>query len=51
MTRWPIARANDNALRTAVLLAIAQKLTNVDLPFTLRIVPFGSEELGLLGSQ
>ena len=46
-----IAGANDNASGTAVLLAIAHKLANVDLPFTLRFVPFGSEELGLLGSQ
>jgi len=46
-----IAGANDNASGTAVLLAIARKLASVDLPFTLRIVPFGSEELGLLGSQ
>jgi len=46
-----IAGANDNAPGTAVLLAIAWKLASFDLPFTLRIVPFGSEELGLLGSQ
>ena len=46
-----ISGANDNASGTAVLLAIARKLADVDLPFTLRIVPFGSEELGLLGSQ
>ena len=26
-------------------------LEDIDLPFTLRIVPFGSEELGLLGSR
>ena len=26
-------------------------LEDVDLPFTLRIIPFGSEELGLLGSR
>ena len=43
--------ANDNASGTAVLLAIAGILAEVDLPFTLRIVPFGSEELGLLGSR
>lgn len=46
-----ISGANDNASGTAVLLAIAEILAEVDLPFTLRIVPFGSEELGLLGSQ
>jgi len=36
-----MAGANDNASGTAVLLAIAHKLANVDLPFTLRFVPFG----------
>jgi len=36
---------------TAVLLTIAQMLANIDLPFTLRIIPFGSEEMGLLGSR
>ena len=46
-----IAGANDNALGIAVLPAIARKLGSVDLPFTLRIVPFGSEELGPRGSQ
>jgi aminopeptidase YwaD len=46
-----ISGANDNASGTAVLLTIARMLEDVDLPFTLRIVPFGSEELGLLGSR
>ncbi len=46
-----ISGANDNASGTAVLLAIAESLAEVDLPFTLRIVPFGSEELGLVGSR
>ena len=46
-----ILGANDNASGTAVLLTIAGMLTEVDLPFTLRIVPFGSEELGLRGSR
>ena len=46
-----ISGANDNASGTAVLLAIAESLKDVDLPFTLRIIAFGSEELGLLGSQ
>ena len=35
----------------AVLLTIARILEDIDLPFTLKIVPFGSEELGLLGSR
>ena len=42
---------NDNASGTAVLLAIAELLADGDLPYTLRIMPFGSEELGLLGSR
>ena len=46
-----LSGANDNASGTAVLLAIAELLADVDLPYTLRIVPFGSEELGLLGSR
>ena len=46
-----ISAANDNASGIAVLLAIAESLAEVDLPFTLRFVPFGSEELGLLGSR
>ena len=46
-----VAGANDNASGTAVLLAVAENLADVDLPFTLMIVPFGSEELGLLGSR
>jgi len=40
-----------NASGTAVLLTIARLLAESELPFTLRIVPFGSEELGLLGSK
>ena len=46
-----IVGANDNASGTAVLLAIAESLREVDLPFTVRIIAFGSEELGLLGSE
>lgn len=46
-----VSGANDNASGTAVLLTIAQMLADIDLPFTLRIIPFGSEELGLLGSR
>ena len=43
--------AGANASGIAVLLTIARMLEDIDLPFTLRIVPFGSEELGLLGSR
>jgi Zn-dependent M28 family amino/carboxypeptidase len=46
-----IVGANDNASGAAVLVTLARMLAEVDLPFTLRIIPFGSEELGLLGSQ
>ena len=46
-----IAGANDNASGAAVLVTLARMLADVDLPFTIRIVPFGSEELGLLGSR
>ena len=46
-----LSGANDNASGTAVLLVITELLADVDLPYFLRIVPFGSEELGLLGSR
>lgn len=43
--------ANDNASGTAVLLTVAKNLAGRDLPFTVRFIPFGSEELGLRGSR
>jgi aminopeptidase YwaD len=43
--------ANDNGSGTAVLLTIAQELQQKSFPFTMRFVAFGSEEVGLLGSQ
>lgn len=46
-----IVGANDNASGPAVLLTIAEKLSQESLPFTLQFVAFGSEELGLLGSR
>lgn len=46
-----ISGANDNASGTAVVLTIAKELVRETLPFTLRFVAFGSEELGLLGSR
>ena len=46
-----IPGANDNASGTAVLLALAEELSGVSFPFTLRFIAFGSEELGLLGSK
>ena len=43
--------ANDNGSGIAVILTIAEELADRDLPYELRIVLFGSEELGLHGSQ
>jgi aminopeptidase YwaD len=43
--------ANDNASGTAVVLTVAQALSQRTLPFTVRFIAFGSEELGLLGSR
>ena len=43
--------ANDNGSGIAVILTIAKELADHDLPYELRIVLFGSEELGLVGSQ
>jgi aminopeptidase YwaD len=45
-----IAGANDNASGTAVLLTLARELSEKSFPFDLRLIAFGSEELGLLGS-
>jgi aminopeptidase YwaD len=46
-----VSGANDNASGTSVVLTIAKELAREPLPFTLRFVAFGSEELGLLGSR
>ena len=43
--------ATDNGAGIAVLLTIAQELQEKPLPFGLRIIAFGSEELGLKGSR
>ena len=45
------AGANDNSSGTAVLLTLAGQLAGRELPFRVRFIAFGSEELGLLGSQ
>ena len=42
--------ANDNSSGIAVLLTLAEQLAELDLPFRVRFIAFGSEELGLLGS-
>jgi hypothetical protein len=43
--------AQDNASGIAVLLELARTLPKLHLPFRLRFVFFGAEEVGLLGSQ
>ena len=42
--------ANDNASGTAVVLSLAEALAGQSLPFTVRFISFGAEELGLYGS-
>ena len=42
--------ANDNASGVAVMLEAARVLAEEDLPFDLRVVAFGAEEIGLVGS-
>ena len=46
-----IAGATDNASGTAVLLTLARELSGKSFPFDLRLIAFGSEELGLRGSR
>ncbi len=46
-----VAGANDNGSGTAIVLSLAEALAGKSLPFDLKIVAFGSEELGLLGSR
>jgi Zn-dependent M28 family amino/carboxypeptidase len=43
--------ANDNASGTATALELARVLRERPLPFTVRIVLFGAEEIGLVGSR
>lgn len=43
--------ASDNGSGTATFLVLAEELAGADLPFELRVIGFGSEELGLLGSE
>ncbi|MSQ12257.1 MAG: Zn-dependent exopeptidase M28 [Dehalococcoidia bacterium] len=43
--------ANDNASGTAVVLALAKKIQGRPLPFTVRFIAFGGEEIGLEGSR
>ena len=43
--------AQDNASGVAVLLELAEHLSRLDLPFRLKFVFFGAEEVGLVGSR
>lgn len=43
--------ANDNASGTAVLLELSRLIATRQYPFSVRIVAFGAEEIGLLGSR
>ncbi len=42
--------ATDNASGVALMLVIMQQLKNENLPYTLRFIAFGAEEIGLWGS-
>ena len=46
-----IPGANDNGAGIATLMTIAREVAGLDHPYTLRFIAFGSEELGLRGSQ
>ena len=46
-----VAGANDNGSGTAIVLSLAEALAGRPLPFTVRFVLFGAEELGLYGSR
>ena len=43
--------ASDNASGTAIVLALAEELVDAALPYTLRFIGFGGEEVGLFGSR
>lgn len=43
--------ANDNASGTATVLELARVLQAAKLPYTIQVVLFGAEELGLVGSR
>lgn len=43
--------ANDNGSGLTALMAIAHHVIDSDYPFTVRLLLFGSEEVGLLGSR
>lgn len=41
----------DNASSIGVMLEVAERIKNIDLPYTVRFVAFGAEESGLKGSN
>ena len=45
------AGANDNTSGVAVALALAEALAGESLPFTIRFINFGAEEIGIYGSS
>ena len=45
------AGANDNTSGVAVLLSLAEALAGSSLPYSIRFIAFGSEEIGLFGSR
>ena len=46
-----IAGANDNGSGTAIVLSLAETLAGRQLPFNVRFILFGAEEMGLFGSR
>ena len=46
-----VAGVNDNGSGTAIVLSLAEALAGKSLPFDVKIIDSGSEELGLLGSR
>ncbi|MHB1393895.1 MAG: M20/M25/M40 family metallo-hydrolase [Clostridia bacterium] len=43
--------ADDNASGVAIMLEAAERLANIDTPYTIKFVAFGAEEIGLEGSS
>ncbi len=43
--------ADDNASGVAAMLEVAELISDVPTPYTIRFIAFGAEEAGLLGSQ
>ncbi|MGE5632022.1 MAG: M20/M25/M40 family metallo-hydrolase [Caulobacteraceae bacterium] len=43
--------ADDNSSGVAIMLEAAERLANMDTPYTIKFIAFGAEELGLKGSE